>query len=134
MENLEVIDHGNGNYSIKASDEGDLFTGQDCKRVYMSKDNADRISACINACQGIPTDRLEAAIIKCSICDSPDVVYGYFADGRTQEPPAEGYIGTYFCRKCLSHHHRLPLIELRLQGIPEEIKKTQEASDEIHKG
>jgi len=60
-----------------------------------------RGEACVNACEGIPTDKLKDAVMKCSVCGSPNVVYGHIEDGRTQDEPHEGYAQKWFCRKCM---------------------------------
>lgn len=75
--------------------------GETCAPGYIFPSDAKRIVACVSACTGIPMDKLKDAVMKCSICGSPDVVYGYLADGRAQKVPVDGVVNKLFCRGCL---------------------------------
>lgn len=72
---------------------------EDC--IIWDDEKMDRAVACVSACAGVPTDKLKDAVMKCSICGSPNVVYGHIEDGRTQDEPHEGHVQKWFCRKCM---------------------------------
>jgi hypothetical protein len=51
----EVVPHGYEGFQIKTQNGGEIFT----RPAQMRYTNAERIVACVNACQGIPTEDLQ---------------------------------------------------------------------------